>query len=132
MEKALVALAAVAVVFMVVVIAVAYWLGYVHAVEKMSFRQISPAQAANAMQQDDFYSNYNGNTLIIPGTVAAVSHSNNAYIVEFKTNTSFKARCEFDGAKPAVAPVSKITVLTEGGAAERQSSGVLLKDCILK
>ena len=122
---------ALAVLFVVIFAAGMFFLGDKHGIESMTFRRVTPDQLASAMRDDHFYSSYRENTLLVRGTVSSVSDTNGDTIVAFKSGLAFKASCDFGGTKPAIRQGDTITVLSEAGVAERQPSGVLLKDCLL-
>ena len=109
----------------------AFFLGDKHGVESMSVKRITPDQAAAAMKGDYFYSNYRENTLLVSGSVFAVTTTSTDQVVTFKTGSAFKALCDFGSSAPAIHPGDTITALSEGGSAERQVSAVLLKNCVL-
>jgi hypothetical protein len=122
-------------VILVLVIVVAgivlFLLGDIHAVQNMTIKRITPTQAANAMKADNFYTNYRESSLLVQGTVSSVSNSHNDLVVSFNTSSTFQARCDFGSSAAIFHQGQTITILSEGGAAERQPSAVLLTNCIL-
>ena len=118
-------------IVLLVVAAVAFFLGDKHAVQTMTIKRVTPDQAAVAMKGDYFYSNYRENTLLVSGTVSVVSKTSNDLIVTFKTSAAFETMCDFGNFTSAIRPGDTITALSEGGLAERQPSAVLLKNCVL-
>ncbi len=113
----------------VVLIVIAFFLGDKHGVEHMSFKHITTTQAAQAMKNDDFYSSYRENTLMISGKVTSVSHSGRSLIVGFKTDSSYGTACSFVNYSGTIRPGETINILSEGAVAERQPSTVLLHSC---
>jgi hypothetical protein len=119
------------VLLLLVVGAVSYFLGDKHGLEHMTIKHVEPTALAQAMKDDHFYTSYRENTLFIKGTVFSVTKSSNDLQVQFKTNSSYKAVCDFGNSQPVIRPGDSITALTEGGPAVRQPAGVLLKNCLL-
>jgi hypothetical protein len=117
--------------FIIILAVGAFFLGDKHGIETMTFRRVTSDQLATAMHDDHFYSSYRENTLLVRGTVASISNTNGDSIVGFKSTLSFKAACDFGAMIPVVHQGETITVLSEAGVAERQPSGVLLKDCLI-
>lgn len=121
-----------AVLLVVIAVGIAsYLLGNVHAVQTLTFKRITPTQAANAMKNDNFYANYRENTLLVTAVVSSISKDNNEVEATFKAASTFQTRCDFGNSGIAIRPGETITVLAEGGVAERQPSAVLLKNCLL-
>jgi hypothetical protein len=108
-----------------------YFLGSKSAEQGMSVKRITPQAAAEAMQQDHFYSDNRENTLIVTGLVASIAPQNGHLVVTFKTAGSFKARCQLAANALGVQAGDTVKFLTEGGTAQRQPDGVLLTDCTL-
>jgi hypothetical protein len=109
----------------------AFWLGQQRALSTLSVQQVSPDQAATAMVQDEFYSDYNEATLLIRGSVASVNVSGSTSTVVFATKPGTEARCQMNQPLPAVKTGTTVTVVTEGSQAQRlPSGGVLLGNCI--
>jgi len=109
----------------------AFWLGQQRALSTLSVQQVSPDQAATAMVQDEFYSDYNEVTLFIRGSVASVNVSGSTSTVVFATKPGTEARCQMNQRLPAVKTGTTVAVVTEGSQAQRlPSGGVLLGNCI--
>lgn len=119
------------IVVLLVVGAVSYFLGNQHGVENMTIKHVEPTALAQAMKDDHFYTDYRENTLLVKGTVFSVTKTSDDLQVQFKANSSYKAICDFGNSQSDIRPGNTITALTEGGAAERQAAGVLLKACQL-
>ena len=107
--------------------AVCYFLGMQHTEENLTFKNITANQAARAMQEDHFYADYKENTLFITGTVASVDGAD----VTFDTGASFGAVCRLNSPNSNIEANQTVRLITEGGTAERQPHGVLLKNCQL-
>jgi hypothetical protein len=118
-------------IIVIFAIVAAFFLGDQHGVENMTFRQVTPNQIAEAMKNDHFYSSYRENTLMITGTVLSVTKNNNDLLVGFKTDSAYGAFCDFGNAPLATRAGNVITAFAESGAARRQPSAVLLKNCIV-
>jgi hypothetical protein len=107
-----------------------FW-GDKHALETQVITRATPDQLANAMQQDAFYSDYRGSTLLIDATVTSVTDRAGATIVKLVTSSSFTVLCNL-GQAPAITHAGDaVTVVAEGAAAQRQSAGVLLQGCAI-
>jgi hypothetical protein len=110
---------------------VSYFLGGKNTSQNMSIKRITPTQAANAMKEDHFYSDYKTNTLLIYGSVESVSGQSGHTLVNFDTSSTYKATCELSSSSPIPKNGSNVRVLSEGGAALRQTSAVLLRGCLI-
>jgi len=107
-----------------------FW-GDKHALETLVITRATPDQLANTMQQDAFYSNYRGSTLLIGATIASVTDRAGATIVKLVTTSSFIVFCIL-GQTPATTRAREaVTVVAEGAAAQRQPAGVLLQGCAI-
>ena len=109
-----------------------FFLGSKYALDHLSFRQITPTQAANAMKDDHFWSSYRENTLLITGDVISVSKSSNNTVVGFKTDSSYGAECSFANFSGTITKGQTIKVITIANAAEREPAGVKLNNCLLQ
>jgi len=115
----------------VLVIIAAFLLGWRHGLDNLSIKQITPTQAANAMQGDHFYSDYGENALLVRGTVAASNNNPSNLIVTFITGTGYNAACNFGVYRASFRPGEIITALSMGALAQRQPSGVMLQNCVI-
>ncbi|HEY5137253.1 MAG TPA: hypothetical protein VIJ41_15790 [Candidatus Nanopelagicales bacterium] len=116
----------------VAVAAAASWsLGRQRALESLSFVDVSAGDAAQAMQDDHFFSDYGGKILVVHGPVASVHATGSGYTVSMGTGTSFGLTCTITSpagvGQPATGPV--ITMVAPGGTAQREPSSVDLPDC---
>ena len=118
------------VIVVILIGSIAYFLGDKHGVESMSIKQVTPNQIAEAMKGDHFYRDYRENTLLVKGTVSSVKQNNNDLVVNFKSNSTFGAVCDFGSSSATIHQGDIITVISEAGSAERQPSAVLLKNCV--
>lgn len=109
-----------------------FFLGSKYALDHLSIRQITPTQAANAMKDDHFWSSYRENTLLITGDVISVAKSSNNTIVNFKTDSSYGAECSFANFSGTINKGQPIKVVTIANAAERESLGVKLNNCLMQ
>lgn len=107
----------------------AFLLGERQALTGLTVRQISPDQAAAAMQSDEFYSDYNETTLVIRGSVASIQANGDGATLQFATHSPFKTFCQLGPYPSSIHDGAMLTVLTEGASAQRQSSGVVLSSC---
>ena len=107
-----------------------FW-GDKHALETQVITRATPDQLANAMQQDAFYSDYRGSTLLIDATIASVTDRAGATIVKLVTTSSLTVLCNLDQAPAITHAGDAVTVVAEGAEAQRQSAGVLLQGCAI-
>jgi len=116
----------------VVVAAVASWLlGRQHALTNLAFVDVSASTAAQAMQDDHFYSDYGDKVLVVHGSVANVQSTTGGRQVALRTNTAFGLTCTITspsaGPQPSVGTV--VSLVAIGGNAQREPSSVNLPDC---
>lgn len=114
------------------VAAVSFFVGHQVALRNLSFKTVSPTQAAEAMQKDEFYSDYKENTLIIRGAISSIQQQNGGTTLGLKTSTSFKLFCSLKPKIQSVKIGDEVTIEAIGGNAERQPAAVLLKNCIIR
>jgi hypothetical protein len=110
---------------------ITYVLGSTRGVESMTVKFVSPQQVALAMKNDEFYTDYRENTLVIKGVITSIYKTETSQIVTFKTSGSFGATCDMWNAGKLYDIGQTLTVITEGGAAVRQPHDVLLSSCTL-
>lgn len=108
-----------------------FFLGDRHAAEGMTIKRVAPAQVANAMKGDYFYSTYGENTLLVTGTVESVARSGKDLTVTFKADSSYKAVCSFENYTRPIHGGQTITALSEAATAQRQPAGILLRGCVI-
>jgi len=107
-----------------------YWFGNLHAMQGAGIERVTIAQLADAMRQDEFYSDYGNAAVLFTGEISAVKSGNNATLVTFVTNRPFSVTCQFPK-NIAVKTGQTISVAAPGGSADRQKQGVLLHNCLV-
>jgi len=117
--------------FVALIAGVAYFVGDTTALGSTAIRQASPDQLANAMRNDQFYSDYRKSSLVVRGVVASVGKTGPHTIINFKTASRFGASCSASAPAATVRRGSTITVLAEGEEAERLTSAVRLIHCVI-
>ncbi len=108
-----------------------FFAGDKYAVDHLLVVRVTPAQLAQAMAGDYFYSNYRDRTLLLSGTVSAIDQPHGVPELIFKSAAGYQVRCTFDKSTSVPIVGSNITVVAEGARAERLSTGVLLRDCVI-
>jgi hypothetical protein len=95
--------------------------------------QVTADQVAQSMQQDDFFSTYGLNTLIISGTVSSIDRQANDLIVELKTSVPTRVFCELGNQSSSVHVGDAITVrsVLPNRDVTRRGSDMLIKNCTL-
>jgi hypothetical protein len=112
--------------------AISFFLGDAYAVGTLSVRQVTPDQLAEAMKADEFYSDFREDTLLVRGRVASVYRGSGGVILEFQTQEGVKTLCQLSRYPSAVHGGTTVTAVTEGANAQRLSSGVLLRNCVVE
>jgi hypothetical protein len=115
------------IVLLVVIGASAFFVGDSHAVNEMSVRRASPYQLAEAMRNDQFFSSYRENTLLVRGTVTSTSSG----VLGLRTGSSYSVSCDLGSQVTQARIGDAVTILAEGATAERQPAGVLLHGCTI-
>lgn len=118
----------------VAVAATTSWtLGRQHALGSLAFADVSATDAAQAMQDDHFFSDYGDKILVVHGTVANVQTSGGGYAISLGTGTAFGLMCTVTSPSGAGQPAAGtvITAVAPGGTAQREPSSVNLPDCRL-
>ena len=118
-------------IVLVGVSAVAYWIGDLQSLKSVTLEWVTPTRVAEAMKNDQFFSDYRTAVLIMHGTVESVYTNEKKSIVRFDTNSSFSTSCSFDKAPRSVLPGTSITVISVGADATRQPHGAQLEQCII-
>ena len=119
------------VIALILVVIITFYLGDKYAVKHMAIRTATPNQLATAMQQDDFWSTYRENTLIVSGVVSSVTRTNSTSTVGLKTSVPYTLSCDVNNAPDTLKTGETIRILSEAYIAEREQSGVLLRNCVL-
>lgn len=91
--------------------------------------KVTADQIAQAMQDDEFYSDYRGNMLIMTGKIHAVNQNNKGTRLELETSLPTKVICDLGTQTVSSKPGDQITIQALAGEAERAPSAVLLKNC---
>lgn len=123
--------AAVVIVILFIVAIGCFFLGWRETLNNLTIKSVTPTQIANAMKNDDFYSSYDENTLLIHGVVSSVNKQGGSDVISLSATSSYKALCDLENSVTTPKEGSTVTVLAEGATAERQTNGVLLKDCVI-
>ena len=122
-------LTVIAVIVFFVLIIGAFLIGNRMAFNGLSFKNVTANQAAEAMKNDDFYSNYKENILIIRGQVSSYSKSGTTTTIGLKTDSSYSLSCTLNDASVFDKVGDVITIEGIGGTAVRDPSGVSFPDC---
>lgn len=80
---------------------------------------------------DQFYSDYNEDMLVVRGLVASLTGDGGGVELQFQTQTALTTRLQFDKYPATVHPGDTISVITDGAIAERLTFAVLLRGCHL-
>jgi len=118
----------------VVVAVVASWMfGRQHALTNLAFVDVSASTAAQAMQDDHFYSDYGDKVLVVQGTVATVPGTPGGRQVALRTDGTFGLTCTLMArvAGPQLSVGAVVRLVAIGGTAQREPSSVNLPDCRL-
>ncbi len=107
-----------------------WWLGSLHARRNVGIERVTPAQLADAMQQDSFYSAYGDTAVLFSGKVLSVTEHNNTTLVTFTTGRPYSVTCQF-ASNVSVKNDQTLSIAAPAGSAERQTSGVLLHNCLI-
>jgi hypothetical protein len=110
---------------------IAFFSGNRYALANLTIQDATPDQLAAAMQNDQFYSDYNEDTLVVRGLVASLAGDGSGAVLQFQTQSAFTTRCQFDQYPATVHPGDTISVIAEGATAQRLTSAVLLRGCSL-
>lgn len=90
---------------------------------------ISADQAAQAMENDEFFSDYRNDLLQVSGTVTAVTQLNGQTAVELETRIPRIVRCYLDA--PSTAPQVGASVVVQSSEGQREDDAVGLLHCRL-
>ena len=88
---------------------------------------ITADRLAHAMQDNVYYITYGDATLLVQGTVNAVSTQGSDRVIELETDISTKVLCDIGSQSTSLKTGEMITVESEG--ITRQGPSVLLKPC---
>jgi len=118
------------ILLIVVIGLVAFLAGHQVALRNLTFKNVSANQAAQAMKNDEFFTDYKENTLIVRGTVSSLNKQGRSTIVGLKTGSSYELLCNLNNGSSNFKAGDNITIEAIGGNAVRQSSAVLLQNCV--
>jgi hypothetical protein len=92
----------------------------------------SAEQAARAMQEDHFYSDYGRGVLTVSGKVAELRQENGLYVLILETSIATRLECELGSQAPALKPGDAVRVQTpDASQAQRLPGAVRLVSCSL-
>jgi hypothetical protein len=91
--------------------------------------KVTADQIAQAMQNDEFYSQYRGNMLLVTGKIHTVNQNGNDTQLELETSLPTKTICDLGTQTALPNPGDQVTVQALAAEAERAPSAVLLKNC---
>ena len=117
------------IVLLAFAVAVGFFWGDRHALDRLSIVEVTPDQMVQAMGADDFYGLWRESTLIASGTVAGVSQQNGDTLIQLTTSSASKAYCDIGNATTSLVAGNPIRILAEGEVANRVPSGVMLLGC---
>ena len=94
---------------------------------------VTADQAAQALQNDSFFSTYGQTILLIQGTVTSIGQQDGNYTVALATTGPAKVFCDIGANVPTVNVGDVITVQSANlqQDASRETSGLLLKNCTI-
>ena len=110
---------------------ISFYKGDQYALNRLATKSVTPNQLANAMQQDDFYSTYREDILLVNAPVSSVTKHNGATVVGFKTTVAYHLNCKINTTSTDIKSGDTIRILSVAYNAQRQPNGVLLNNCIL-
>ncbi len=90
---------------------------------------VTAEQVARAMQQDEFYSDYRGATLLVQGTVSTVEQRNGETLIWLGTTIPTKVVCDVGKASTSAKAGDTLTAKAQAADAQRSTDAVLLKPC---
>jgi hypothetical protein len=93
--------------------------------------QITAGQAAQAMEDDNFYATYGRTSLLIQGTVAAVDQQPNHLILTLATGLETRLLCDLGSQTAAVKPGDRLTLRVTDPENDvlRQGAALFIKNC---
>ncbi len=93
---------------------------------------VTADEIAQAMQEDHFYADYRGMTLVIHSTLASLNQQSGEWMLELKTTGSEKVFCDLGHQTTSAQVGDAVTVQSPGSDAQRDGSAVILGNCVLK
>jgi hypothetical protein len=92
---------------------------------------VTAEQVARAMQDDHFFSDYRGQTLLVQGTVSSVEQRNGETLVTLSSGLPTGVVCDVGNATAPAKAGDVVTARTQASNAQRSGSTVLLRPCSL-
>ncbi len=124
--------AGIALTFVIVVTAgAAFFLGTRYAQGNLSIKRVTATDLANAMKEDRFYADYGANSLLVSATISSLTTHTDDVVIGLKTDSSFQTLCDLGTDVPSHHVGDRVTVVAEGGSAQRQPSAVRLTGCTI-
>ncbi len=93
---------------------------------------VTAEQAARAMEEDHFFSDYRGETLLVKGTVSSVEQRNGETLVRLGTSLTTDVVCDVGTGAATVKAGDSATAKSQASDAQRSPGSVLLKPCTLQ
>ncbi len=93
---------------------------------------VTAEQAARAMQEDHFFSDYRGDTLLVQGTVSSVEQKNGETLIRLGTGLPTDIACDVGTAATTVKAGDAVTARSQASDAQRSPGSVLLKPCAVQ
>ena len=93
---------------------------------------VTAEQVARAMQEDHFFSDYRGETLLVQGTVASVEQKNGETLIRLGTGLPTDVVCDVGTAATPVKAGDSLTAKAQADDAQRSSGSVLLRPCAVQ
>lgn len=91
--------------------------------------RISADQAAQAMQEDHFFYDYNPYTLLVQGSLAALTPQGTGTRLELKTSLPTKVLCDLQDHPAGLQIGDVLTISAPAAQAQRANGAVLFKPC---
>jgi hypothetical protein len=128
-NKSLITLSIIIVLF--VIASASFFLGWRNTLNSLTIKTITSTEAANSMKDDNFYSNYDENTLIVHGVISSLQKNKSSDIVGLVTNSTYKTYCNVSSVSSTLKIGEKITLVAIAATAERDPQGVTFTNCLI-
>lgn len=119
------------VIILFIIASTSFFLGWRDTLNNLSIKIVTSTEAANAMKNDNFYSSYNENVLIIHSKVAAIRNNGNNTVVQLSNNSLFQTFCETSSNVASLKIGQNITITAIGATAHRNKKAVTLIGCYI-
>lgn len=93
---------------------------------------VTTEQVARAMQEDHFFSDHRGETLLVQGTVSAVEQKNGETLIRLGTGLPSDVVCDVGTAATTVKAGDSVTAKAQAADAQRSPAAVLLRPCTVQ